>query len=281
LNDVQTVVAITLADLLLAIIIGVGGYFLGKNLPSLLDIILLRQGKVSAGARYAVSTLTRYTIVFIATLLVLEALGASWSQMGWAAAALGVGIGFGLQEIIANFVSGLILLFEQPVRLGDVVTVGDASGTVSKIRMRATTIRDWDNKELIVPNKELVTGRLLNWSLSDAMIRVTLTVGVAYGSDVDKAMALLREAADENSNVVAEPEPRVIFDSFGDSSLTLNLRAYIADLDQRFPTITALHNAVDQKFRAAGIVIAFPQRDVHHYPAGKKVEFDDTGRNKS
>jgi len=281
LNDVQTVVAITLADLLLAIIIGVGGYFLGKNLPSLLDITLLKQGKASAGARYAVSTLTRYTIVFIATLLVLETLGASWSQMGWAAAALGVGIGFGLQEIIANFVSGLILLFEQPVRLGDVVTVGDASGTVTQIRIRATTIRDWDNKELIVPNKELVTGRLLNWSLSDAMIRVTLTVGVAYGSDVDKAMTLLREAADENKNVVAEPEPRVIFDEFGDSSLMLNLRAYIADLDQRFPTITALHNAVDQKFRAAGIVIAFPQRDVHHYPVGKTAEFDDTGRNKS
>jgi potassium efflux system protein len=279
LNDVQTVVAITLADLLLAIIIGVGGYFLGKNLPSLLDIILLRQGKVSAGARYAVSTLTRYTIVFIATLLVLEALGASWSQMGWAAAALGVGIGFGLQEIIANFVSGLILLFEQPVRLGDVVTIGDASGTVSKIRMRATTIRDWDNKELIVPNKELVTGRLLNWSLSDAMIRVTLTVGVAYGSDVDKAMALLREAADENKNVVAEPEPRVIFDEFGDNSLMLNLRAYIADLDQRFPTITALHSAVDRKFRAAGIVIAFPQQDVHHYPGDRMPEIE-TSRTK-
>ena len=218
---------------MLAVIIGVGGYVVGKNLPSLLDIILLKQDRVSAGARYAVATLTRYTIVFIATLLVLETLGASWSQMGWAAAALGVGIGFGLQEIIANFVSGLILLFEQPVRVGDVVTIGDASGTVSRIRMRATTIRDWDNKELIVPNKELVTGRLLNWSLSDAMIRVTLTVGVAYGSDVDKAMALLREAADENKNVVDEPEPRVIFDSFGDSSLTLNLRAYIADLEGR------------------------------------------------
>ena len=187
---------------------------------------------------------------------------------------LGVGIGFGLQEIIANFISGLILLFEQPVRIGDVVTIGDASGTVSRIRIRATTIRDWDNKELIVPNKEFVTGRVLNWSLSDATIRVSLAVGIAYGSDVDKAMALLREAADENENVVDDPEPSVIFDGFGDSSLTLNLRAYIADVDQRFPTITALHYAVDQKFRAAGIVIAFPQQDVHHYPAGDKLGFE-------
>lgn len=274
LNDAQTVVAVTLADLLLAVIIGVGGYVVGKNLPSLLDIILIKQGKVSAGGRYAISTLTRYSIIFIATLLVLETLGASWSQMGWAAAALGVGIGFGLQEIIANFVSGLILLFEQPVRVGDVVTIGDASGTVSRIQIRATTIRDWDNKELIVPNKELVTGRLLNWSLSDAMIRVTVTVGIAYGSDVDKAMTLLREAAEENENVVDDPEPRVIFNAFGDSSLTLNLRAYIADLEERFPTITALHYAVDQKFRAAGIVIAYPQQDVHHYPAGGKLGFE-------
>jgi potassium efflux system protein len=278
LNDVQTIVAITLADLLLAVIIGIGGYVVGKNLPSLLDIILLKYDQVSAGARYAVTTLTRYAIVAIATLMVLGTLGASWSQMGWAAAALGVGIGFGLQDIVANFISGLILLFEQPVRVGDVITIGEESGIVSRIRIRATTIRDWDNKELIVPNRELITGRLLNWTLSDAMIRVSLTVGVAYGSDVDKAMALLREAADENDNVVDNPEPRVIFNSFGDSSLVLDLRAYIGDLEQRFPTITALHNAVDQKFRAAGIVIAFPQQDVHHYSAGKESGFQITGR---
>jgi potassium efflux system protein len=279
LNDVQTTVAITLADVLLAIVIGIGGYVVGKNLPSLLDIILLKYDRVSAGTRYAVSTLTRYAIVSVATLMVLGTLGASWSQMGWAAAALGVGIGFGLQEIVANFVSGLILLFEQPIRVGDAVTIGDASGIVTRIRMRATTIRDWDNKELIVPNKELVTGRLLNWSLSDAVIRVTLTVGVAYGSDVDKAMALLREAADENENVIDNPAPKVIFDAFDDSSLTLNLRAYIADFEQRLPTITALHSAVDKKFRAAGIVIAFPQRDVHHYSGneGKAFEVSSTG----
>jgi potassium efflux system protein len=262
-DGVEGLVPVTLANLLLAVLIGIGGYITAKNLPSLLDIILLKRGKVTAGGRYAVSTLSRYAIVTVATLLVLGALGASWGQMGWAVAALSVGIGFGLQEIVANFICGLILLFERPVRVGDVVTVGEASGTVTRIRIRATTIRDWEQKELVVPNKELITGRLLNWTLSDAVTRVLITVGVAYGSDVDRAMALLREVARENQRVLEEPMPLVTFEQFGDSSLSLNLRAYVGALSERLPAITELHGAIDQKFRAAGIVIAFPQRDVH------------------
>ena len=262
-DGVEGLVPVTLANLLLAVLIGIGGYVTAKNLPSLLDIILLKRGKITAGGRYAVSTLSRYAIVTVATLLVLGALGASWGQMGWAVAALSVGIGFGLQEIVANFICGLILLFERPVRVGDVVTVGEASGTVTRIRIRATTIRDWERKELVVPNKELITGRLLNWTLSDAVTRVLVTVGVAYGSDVDRAMALLREVARENQRVLEEPMPLVTFEQFGDSSLSLNLRAYVGALSERLPAITELHGAIDQKFRAAGIVIAFPQRDVH------------------
>jgi len=262
-DGLQQTVAVTLLDLLLAAVIGVGGYILARNVPSLLDIILLKQGSVGAGGRYTAGTLTRYAITAVTALVVLQRLGASVSQLGWAAAALGVGIGFGLQEIVANFICGLILLFERPVRVGDVITIGDASGVVSKIRIRATTIRDWDQKELIVPNKELITGRLLNWTLSNAVTRIFITVGVAYGSDVERAMALIREAAEENTLVLDEPEPRVHFEQFGDSSLNLTLRAYIGDVSNRLPATTELHHAIDQKFRAAGIVIAFPQRDVH------------------
>jgi len=265
-DGVEQTKPVTLLDLLLAAVIGVVGCILARNVPSLLEIILLRQGSVSAGGRYTAGTLTRYAITAVTVLVVLQRIGLSGSQLGWAAAALGVGIGFGLQEIVANFICGLILLFERPVRIGDVVTIGDASGVVSKIRIRATTIRDWEQKELVVPNKELITGRLLNWTLSDPVIRILISVGVAYGSDVERAMALVREAAEENPLVLDEPGPRAHFEQFGDSSLQLTLRAYTGEVADRWTVTTELHQAIDRKFRAAGIVIAFPQRDVHFYP---------------
>ncbi len=201
--------------------------------------------------------------VAMGALLALNTLGAQWSQLQWLVAALGVGIGFGLQEIVANFISGLIILFERPVRVGDMVTVGDTDGVVTRIRIRATTIRNLDRKELLVPNKEFITGRLLNWSLSDQITRVMVTVGVAYGTDIDKAHALMREAAEEHEHVLADPKPILTFEGFGDNSLTLILRAFIDDIDYRITTISDLHKAINRKFKQAGIVIAFPQRDLH------------------
>jgi potassium efflux system protein len=174
-----------------------------------------------------------------------------------------VGIGFGLQEIVANFISGLIILFERPIRVGDVVTVGDTDGVVTKIRIRATTIRNGDRKELLVPNKEFITSRLLNWSLSDKVTRVMVTAGVAYGTDVERAHALLREAAEAHERVLADPKPVLSLAGFGDNSPTLILRAFIDDLDYRLATISDLHKAINRKFEQAGIVIAFPQRDLH------------------
>jgi potassium efflux system protein len=259
----ETLVPITLADLGLALLYAIGVGILATRLPALLEIILLRRFDVSAGSRYAVVTLTNYSIIVIGVLLVFNAVGAQWSQLQWLVAALGVGIGFGLQEIVANFISGLIILFERPIRVGDMVTVGDTDGLVTKIRIRATTIRNFDRKELLVPNKEFITGRLLNWSLSDQVTRLVVVVGVAYGSDVDKAHALMREAAEENKQVLDDPAPIVSFEGFGDNSLTLLLRAFIDDLDYRVPTITALHKSINRKFEAAGITIAFPQRDLH------------------
>jgi potassium efflux system protein len=172
-------------------------------------------------------------------------------------------LGFGLQEIFANFVSGLIILFERPVRVGDVVTVDEVTGVISRIRMRATTITDWDRREFIVPNKEFITGRLLNWTLSDQVNRVVLNVGIAYGSDTRLAADLLMRIAKEHPLVLEEPPPRVTFEAFGDNSLNFVVRCYLPDLDNRLDVIHDLHMAVDAAFRRAGIEIAFPQRDIH------------------
>jgi potassium efflux system protein len=259
----QQLEPISLADLGLALVIAVATVVLAKQLPAVLEVLLLRRATMPAGSRYAVTTLTAYAVVSLGLVLLLATLGVQWSQLQWLVAALGVGIGFGLQEIVANFVSGLIILFERPVRVGDIVSVGGTDGVVIRIRIRATTIRNWDRQELLVPNKDLVTGRVLNWSLSDKMTRVVVVAGVAYESDVDAALELMREAAEEHPKVLDDPAPVLSFEGFGDNALTLILRAYLASIDDRVATITDLHKAINRKFAAAGIVIAFPQRDLH------------------
>jgi len=254
---------ITLGSLGQALLYAVGAWVLAVRLPALLEILLLQRFEVTAAGRYTLTTLTAYIVVAVGLLLVLSTLGARWSQVQWLVAALSVGIGFGLQEIVANFISGLIILFERPIRVGDAVTVGDTDGVVTKIKIRATTIRNWDGKELLVPNKEFITGRLLNWSLSDQTTRLVLAVGIAYGSSVRQAMDLLEEAAKENPNVLDEPPPTVIFETFGDNALGLLLRCFVGSIDLRVSTISALNEAINDKFNAAGISIAFPQRDLH------------------
>jgi len=254
---------VTLADLLLSFIIVIVTVVVSRHFPAVLEIIMLQRFSISSGGRYAATALSRYSIAAIGTLFAFSTIGASWSQIQWLAAALTVGIGFGLQEIVANFISGIIILFERPIRVGDVITVGDTSGVVTRIQIRATTIRNWDRQELLVPNKEFITGRLLNWSLSDQTTRIKIPVGVAYGSDVEKAMRLMNEAALENETVLDEPKPSIIFEAFGDNTLNLVLRCFVGSQDARMPTLTQLHTAINEKFNSAGIVIAFPQRDVH------------------
>jgi potassium efflux system protein len=186
-----------------------------------------------------------------------------WSQIQWLATALTFGLAFGLQEMFANFVAGLIILLERPIRVGDVVTVDDITGVVSKIRIRATSITNWDRKEYVVPNKEFITGRLLNWTLSDQVNRIVIKVGVAYGSDTERARELLLKAAHEHPLVLDDPPSLATFEGFGDNSLDLVLRTYLASMENRLEVIHQLHTAIDQSFRQAGIEIAFPQRDLH------------------
>ncbi len=204
-----------------------------------------------------------YLIITVGILAFLSTLGLRWDRLQWLVAALGVGIGFGLQEIIANFISGLIILFERPIRVGDVITVGESSGQVIRIRIRATTIRDFDGKELLVPNKEFVTGRLLNWTLSDTSVRMTLDVGIAYGSDVRKAVAILQDVLDSHELIADNPAPDVIFSKFDNSALNLTARYFFTDVQQRGFLLSDLHMKINDAFAEAGIVIAFPQVDVH------------------
>ncbi len=262
-NGQATVVPVTLADAGLVILIGIITLAATRHFPSLLKIVLLQHLDMTPGSRYTATTLSRYLIGGVGLSAIASLLGFSWSQIQWLVAALGVGIGFGLQEIVANFISGIIILFERPIRVGDVVTIGTTDGVVTRIRIRATTIRDFDRKELLVPNKEFISGRLLNWSLSDPIVRLLLPVGIAYGSDVQKAMALMKQAAEDNPLVLEDPKPAVTFDSFGDNALLLTLRCFIGNVDDRVPARSALHQVIDQQFREAEISMAFPQRDVH------------------
>jgi potassium efflux system protein len=263
INGIVQQVPLTLGDLTLGIALGAMTLLLSKDLPGLLEFTLLRFLPISAAVRYAVSSLTQYVVVIIGLVLIFRALGIEWSNIQWLVAALSVGLGFGLQEIVANFVSGIILLFEQPMRVGDIVTVDGVSGKVSKIRIRATTIINWDRQELIIPNKQMITGQFINWSLSDPITRVKVPVGIAYGSDVNLALQLIQQAADEHPKALKTPAPSVIFDSFGDSALQLELRVFVEDLENFITVKSELHSAINDKLNDADIVIAFPQRDVH------------------
>ena len=190
-------------------------------------------------------------------------LGITWGKVQWMAAALSLGLGFGLQEIFANFISGLIILFERPMRVGDVITIGDTTGVVQAIRMRATTITDWDRKELVVPNKEFATGRLLNWTLTNKTNRRVIEVGVAYGTDPDLARDLLLKVARESPRVLDTPKPVALFEKYADSVLVFSLRVYHPKISDRLRGLHELNTAIQREFNQAGIKFAFPQRDLH------------------
>ncbi len=254
---------ITLGALIMAIIVTIITVVVARNVPGLLEIVVLRKIPIDAGGRFAITTVSRYIIVIVGLVLAFTAIGIGWSKVQWLVAAMTVGLGFGLQEIFANFISGLIILFEQPIRVDDVVTVGEATGTVTKIKIRATTIRKWDQTELIVPNKEFITGRLINWTLSDKVLRKVFTIGIAYGSDIKKAEKILYEVAETNPYVLDNPKPMVLFKNFGSCSLEFELRVYISGMENNLPVWHEINCAIDDAFRKAGIEIAFPQQDIH------------------
>ena len=247
-----------------AIIIVVLTVFTAKNIPALLEIFILQKLEIPTGTRFASTTMVKYIISIAGIVSASSALGLSWEKVQWLLAAVSVGLGFGLQEIFANFISGLIILFEQPIRVGDYVTIGDVSGIVSQIKIRATTIVKWDRKELLVPNKEFVTGRLINWTLTDEILRIDFKVGVAYGSDIKKVEETLFKIARACKKISQEdPKPKVIFTGFGDSTLDFELRVYITDVEDYLKVWHKINCDIDTEFRKNNIEIAFPQRDLH------------------
>ena len=254
---------VTLWELILALTAASLTFIAARNIPSLLEVTVLSRLTLEPGTNYAATTLARYIIVITGSVVTLQLLGAQWSKLQWLVAALSVGLGFGLQEIVANFVSGIVLLFERPIRIGDTVTVGDQFGTVSRIRIRATTILDWDRREIVIPNKTFITERLINWTLTDPITRTILRVGVAYGSDVDLTEELLYEVASQNEGVLSDPPPVVVFNDFGESSLDFELRVFVRGVRDLIPVKHELNKAIDLAFRENHIEIAFPQRDLH------------------
>lgn len=271
---------VTVRDLVIALLILLATTLLARDVPGLLEIGVLRRLPLDAGLRYAVTTIVRYAIVLVGITAGLGAVSIGWSTVRWLAAALTFGLAFGLQEIFANFVSGIIILLERPVRVGDFVTVDGIEGQVTRLRMRATTITDWDRRELLVPNKSFITGNLINWSLTDPITRLVVPVGIAYGSDVRKARERLLAVAEVCEDVLDEPRPSAIFTEFGDSALVLQLRVYIPNRNVWPRAIHALNLGIDDAFREAGIEIAFPQRDLHLRsadPAVARVFFPSGG----
>ena len=265
--------SLSLSDFFTALLVVAITFIMARNLPGLLEVMVLSRLALKQGSAYAISSLLSYTIVGTGVVMSLATLGVSWDKLQWLVAALSVGLGFGLQEIFANFISGLIILFERPIRIGDTITLGNLHGTVSRIRIRATTVTDFDRKEIIIPNKTFVTDQLINWSLSDNVTRVVLTYGVAHGSDLPLVHQLLRQAADENPRVLADPEPQVFYLNYGPHSLNFELRIFVNDLLDRLFAADEVNCRVDELFREAGVRVAFEQMDVWlHRDQGESVK---------
>ncbi len=254
---------LTVGGLFLALVVVAVTAVVVRNVGALLDIVLLQRFDVQPDATYAVKVMAQYALTAAGILIAADILGIGWSDVQWLIAALGVGLGFGLQEIFANFISGLIVLAERPIRIGDVVTVGDVSGTVARIRARATAVVDFDNKEVIIPNKAFITERVTNWTLSNQTTRLLIKVGVAYGSDIALVQRALLEAVRRNPDVLRKPPPSVFFVDFGDSSLDFEIRAFVGSFDQRLRVRHELNLAVAGVLAEHGIEIPFPQRALH------------------
>jgi potassium efflux system protein len=272
-DGVDTLSPVTLADVLLAMFVAAVTLVASRNLPGLMEIAVLQHIELEPGSRYTINSLLRYAVFTIGVITVFSIIGWNWSRIQWLVAALSVGLGFGLQEIVANFVSGLIILFERPVRVGDTVTVGTLDGTVTKVRIRATTIRDWDRKEIIVPNKAFITEQVINWTLTDPITRVVVPVGISYGSDVRLATQVMQDTLNSMPLVLDEPEPRVFFMGFGDSSLDFKLFVFSRELGDRLPLMHAVHQEILEALREHGIEIPFPQRDLHVRSVDDDAEF--------
>ena len=240
------------------------GFFLSRLIRSLMLARIFPRTALDTGVQYTIATTVHYVILILAGLVALNILGFALTNLALVAGALGVGIGFGLQNIVNNFLSGLILLFERPIKVGDLLVIDGQWGTVKEIRVRSTIFETFDRYVLIIPNSELVSNKVLNWTHYGAGInRLSLKVGVAYGSDVRQVTQLITEVCRANPRVVAEPPPQVYFTVYGDSSLDFSIWVHVRMPSDRMPATHELNRAIFEAFIEHGIEIPFPQRDLH------------------
>ena len=252
---------IVLAIVVLTILLAINSWFRAQ-----LERSWLSRTNIERGAREAVATISGYVGVAIALIISLSITGVEFGNLAIIAGALSVGIGFGLQNIVNNFVSGLIILFERPIKTGDWIVVGATEGFVKRISIRSTQIQTFDKADVIVPNSDLISGQVTNWMLRDVTGRIRVSVGVAYGSDTFLVHSILMDVAQKNPFVVTDgsvPEPKVLFMEFGDSALLFELRVFIKNIPEKFQANSDLNFAIDAAFREHNIQIPFPQRDVH------------------
>jgi small-conductance mechanosensitive channel len=255
---------ITLWTLIYFIILLVILFWLAGKVRGLLVNRVLVRAKLGLGARQAIGSITRYLVLLVGFLVVLQTAGIDLTTLNVIAGAVGIGVGFGLQNVANNFISGLIILFERPIKVGDRIEVGNVDGDVIEIGARSTTVLTNDNISIIVPNSKFITENIVNWKYTDSRVRFHIPVGVSYNSDVRLVETLLQEVAHENPDVLDDPPPKVWFRGFGDSSLEFELLAWNTNLVHRKGQfISDLNFAVFDKLKQHKIEIPFPQRDLH------------------
>lgn len=273
-NDVQSVfdypliklgdTYLTLTNLIVFVAVIVLVFVAEQIFRRILTRRFLERTQFHPSMQYAISKIAGYLFIAIGFYMALKIVGIDLSSLAFIAGAIGVGLGFGLQNIISNFVSGLIILAERPISIGDRVQLGDVTGTVTKINLRSTNIVTNDNITIIVPNTDFITTKVTNWSYGDPKVRIRLPIGVAYGTDTEKLRRLLIEVAAENPSVLKEPAPELFFSSFGDSSLEFELSVWTAEMTSKPRRFRSdLNYAMERKLRENKIEVPFPQRDLH------------------
>ena len=263
---------VTAADVVRCVLFLVGTFWLLRSLPGIYEFTLFPRLRIEEGLKYAILTISRYSIFAIGVIMAMSQIHLDLGRLGWLMAAIGVGLGFGLQEIVSNFVSGIILLVERPIQVGDLVTIGAMSGTVKRINIRATTILNFDRQEVVVPNRSLITQDVTNWTRGDTTTRLVVPIGAAYGSNVDQVTEVLNRIAQDDPDILDDPAPSVIFMQHGESSLDFNLRVFILSPTMRMAVLDRLNKAINREFARLGIEIPFPQRDLNVKSTAVRIE---------
>ncbi|MEN5017099.1 miniconductance mechanosensitive channel MscM [Erwinia sp. Eh17-17] len=270
-QGVESLQPITLGSVMIAILVLVITTQLVRNMPALLELALLQHLSLTPGTGYAITTLTKYLLILIGGLAGFSLIGIDWSKLQWLVAGLTVGLGFGLQEIFANFISGLIILFEKPIRIGDTVTIRDLTGSITRINTRATTITDWDRKEIIVPNKAFITEQFINWSLSDSVTRVVLTIPAPAEANSEEVTNVLLTAAQRCSYVLDTPPPEAFLVDLQQGIQLFELRIHAAEMGHRMPLRHELHQLILRGYQEHGLEMPFPPFQVRMETIGRKT----------